>query len=265
LFSFSQKTTFAMDSLIIDRESYSLRYGRANTLLAINSDETSKTIFIGILKNDSVHLTMKQGLIQYKSMNVPVLIYKFIFRDITNKMYDSLEGFYTQFPQNNQSSWLGILENIGTVYIQIKADADNPNLLAGKARFGNQKFDITHRMEKVKIERKSFSSTVPVFSKDIENNKPTETVKICTYKKTDISYNISVHTVNTFPEFKIICINSDLEQANNYRSHVNTYLMKGKQAESDLNSYSTFFIAPGNPKKPFTIRFKPTYTIILKN
>lgn len=259
--SFSQKITFYMDTLTVERGSEKIIYNRNNCPVHLFSNETSRSVYLGLLGTDSVHVHLKQGLINVNSKQVPVLLFKFIIKSENNSIIDSTDGHYEHFYPNYLSrSWRSF--NVFKVHYRIKADSTTYKLLPNN-EYLNNKFQILHSLEDISIGKKSYKNTPSTFSGNIVSNGSTEKIPICNYKKTPIYYTMSVHPINTFPEIKIVCINFS------YRSSTQsqTYLMTGNESLSLEHSNGTSFYFKENirSKKYNILSAKPKYLITLKN
>lgn len=261
LVSLGQKKTFYMDTLTVERGSEKIIFNRSDCPVNLFSNETSKSVYLGLLGTDSVHINLKQGLINVNSKSVPVLLFDFIIKSENNSIVESTSGHYEHFfPNSLTRSWTSF--NVFKLHYAIKADSTTYKLLPN-SEYSNNKFQIIHSLEDISIGKKSFKKTPSTFSDNIENNVPTDKVTICTYKKTPIFYTISVHPISSFPEIKIISLNFSYKTILQSR----TFIMNGNEAVSEehTNGSSFFFLTNYKSKKFIILNAKPKYLINLKN
>ena len=250
-----------MDTLTVERGSEKIIYNRTNCPVHLLSNETSKSIYLGLLGMDSVHIHLKQGLINVNSKPVPVLLFDFIIKSENSSIIDSADGHYEHFyPNSYTRSWRSF--NVFKLHYKIKADSTTYKLLPN-SEYANNKFQILHSLEDISIGKKSYKNTPSMFSDNIVNNDPTEKMPICNYKKIPIYYTMSVHPINTFPGIKIVCINFSYKSS----TQSYTYLMTGNESVSPehSNGISFYFKKNIKSKKYNILNAKPKYLITLKN
>ncbi len=246
-----------MDTLEIERGSAKIIYNRDNCPVHLLSNEVSKSIYLGLLDTDSVHIHLKQGLINLNSKPIPVLVFDLIIKSKNNSIIDSTGGHYEHFfPNSSTSSWK--CSDVFKKYYRISADSTTYKLLP-KSEYSSNRFQIVHSLEDISIGKKSYKNTALTISEKVENNVPTDKITICTYKKIPIFYSISVHPISSFPEIKIICLNCSYKTFLQSR----TFLMKGNEvvAEEHTNGSSFFFITNYISNKFIFIMTKPKYLI----
>lgn len=259
--SYSQKVTFYMDTLTVERGSEKISYNRNNCPVHLFSNETAKSVYLGLLGIDSVHVHLKQGLINVNSKLVPVLLFNFIIKSKDNSIIDSTDGHYEHFfPKSLSRSWRSF--NVFKLHYTIRADSTTYKLLPQTNDYPKNIYQIIHQMEDISIGKKSYKNTNLVISDRIEENLPTERITICTYKKIPIYYTISVHPISSFPEIKIISLNFN----NNTISQSRTFIMNGNEsvAEEHTNGSSFYFITNSKSKKIKVLNVKPKYLITQK-
>lgn len=259
--SYSQKVTFYMDTLTVERGSQKIEFNRNNCPVHLYSNETSKSVCLGLLGTDSVHIYLKQGLISFNSKPVPVFLYTFIIKDKNNSVIETIENHYLHnYPKN--FSVYRISFNVFKLHFRLKADSTTYKLLPQTNDYHKNKYQIIHQLEDISIGKKTYKNTDLVISGDMENNIPTEKITICTYKKKPIYYTMSVHPINSFPDIKIICLNF----SNNSSSQLETFIMKGNEAIAEEYTCGRSFHFITNPKlKKFKVlNAKPKYIVTQK-
>jgi hypothetical protein len=250
-----------MDTLTVERGSEKISYNRNNCPVRLFSNETAKSVYLGLLGTDSVHIHLKQGLINVNSKSVPVLLFDFIIKSDNNSIVESSDGHYEHFfPNSWTQSWTSF--NVFKLHYAIKVDSTTYKLLPQTNDYPKKIYQIIHQMEDISIGRKSYKNTNLVISDRIEENVPTERITICTYKKIPIYYTISVHPISSFPEIKIISINFN----NSTISQSRTFIMNGNEsvAEEHTNGSSFYFITNSKSKKFKMLNLKPKYLISQK-
>lgn len=250
-----------MDTLTVERGSEKIIYNRNNCPVHLLSNEDAKSIYLGLLGIDSVHIHLKQGLINVNSKSVPVLLFDFIIKSENNSIVESTSGHYEHFfPNSLTRSWTSF--NVFKLHYAIKADSTTYRLLPN-SEYSNNKFQIIHQLEEISVGKKTYKNTDLVISDNLEKNESTERVTICIYKKTPIFYTISVHPISSFPEIKVICLNFNY----NTISQSRTFIMSGEEtvAEEHTNGSSFYFWTNSNSKKYNILSAKPKYLITQKN
>ncbi len=256
---FGQQRTFYMDSITIERNKEKINFNRFNSPVYMASDEKSKTIFLGVVGEDSVHLHLKQGVITCKSEPVPVLLYNFIFKNLASLAIDSLQGYYVHFDPNSSTSRQTNATNLEMVFFHLIADTSTYRLIPSAILQPNT-FEIIHKLKNISIGGKSFKSTHQIISTNIGNNVETEKVVIGRFKKEPITYNISVHPISSFPDVKIIYINYEFGTLS---THTHSKIMFGNQAVSEEHLYSPYYFELNN--KSYLFSSTPSYLITVKN
>ncbi len=250
-----------MDTLAIEIGAAKIIYNRYNCPVRLLSNEASKSIFLGLLGTDSVHIYLKQGLINVNLKPVPVLVFDFIIKAENNAIIDSSSGHYEHFIRNSFTrNWQS--HNGFNIHYSLKADSATYKLLPQKIDDQKNKYRIMHGLEDISMGKKSIKNTPLVVSKTIENNIATEKITICTYKKNPIYYTLSVHPLSSFPDIKIICLN--ISKNTVYQSY--TFMMRGDEAVSEghSNGSSFFFKTNSRSKKWKELHVKPKYLITKK-
>lgn len=250
-----------MDTLTVERGSEKISFNRNNCPVHLFSNETSKSVYLGLLGMDSVHVHLKQGLINVNSKSVPVLLFNFIIKSKDNSIIDSSDGHYEHFfPKSLGRSWRCF--NVFKLDYRIRADSTTYKLLPN-SEYSYNKFQIIHQLEDISIGKKTYKNTNLVISDRIVENVPTERITICTYKKTPIYYTLSVHPISSFPEIKIVCLNF----TTNSISQSRTFIMRGNEAiaEEHSNGSRFYFMSNSKSKKYNILSAKPKYLITLKN